>query len=78
MNLLALVRAALEALAAYYQSAAIRERAGLRKELHNLRHEIIAAADAGHTGRLAELQDHYTDASADYQALRPAARAGSG
>jgi len=74
MNILALIRAALEAFAAYYRTAEIRERRELRAELRTLRHEIDTAVTAGDAAAIAELQDDYRDASASLDALLPAAQ----
>ena len=74
MNILALIRAALEAFAAYYRTAEIRERRELRAELRTLRHEVDLAVNAGDAIRIAELQDDYADASASLDALLPTAK----
>jgi len=72
MNIIALIRAALEAFAAYYRTAEIRERRELRAELRTLRHEIDTAVTAGDAAAIAELQDDYRDASASLDSLLPA------
>ena len=74
MNILALIRLALEAFAAYYKTAEIRERRQLRAELRALRHEVDQAITTGDSARIAELQDDYADASASLDALLPAAK----
>ena len=74
MNILALIRAALEAFAAYYRTAEIRERRELRAELRALRHEVDLAVNAGDAARIAELQDDYASASASLDALLPATK----
>ena len=73
MNIFAMIQAALEAVAWFYKTASIRERTNLRAELRHLRHEIKNAAESGDSSLLAELQDAFDDARADYQAIRPAA-----
>ncbi len=75
MSPLAVITAAFEALTAWFKTAAIRERRELRTEARTLRHEIIQAADAGDSGRLAELQDALADNSRDRAALLAASGA---
>lgn len=72
MNPLPLIRAAFEALAAYYRAAVIRERRELRRELRTLNHEILDAASAGNAERIALLQNERAEVAADLDALRPA------
>jgi len=69
MTTLALLRALLEAVAAYYRAAILRERRSLRAELKQIRHEIDRATDAGDSARLCELQDDYADTAASLDAL---------
>jgi uncharacterized membrane protein (DUF106 family) len=73
MNILALIRAALEAFAAYYKTVEIRERRALRAELKALDHEIENAVNAGDAARISELQNERAEVTADLDALRPAA-----
>ena len=81
MNWLLLLRGLLATVAAYYASAAVRERRTLRRELQQIRHEIDEAIGAGDAARIGELQDDYADASASLDALlaaaKPAAEAGA-
>lgn len=58
-----------QALAAYYNSAKIRETRELRKELRELRRQIRETANSGNSSLLAELQNDITDAAREYKAL---------
>lgn len=69
MSIIALVRALLEAITAFYQTSAIRERRLLRAELRAIRHEIDLAINAGDSARIAELQDDYADATKSLDTL---------
>ena len=78
MTVLSLIRAALEAVTAYYRASVIRERRALSAELKQLDHEILEAASAGDAERISLLQNRRSDAAADLEALRAAAEPDAG
>ena len=73
MNIISAVIAALNAFRVWCEMSSIRERRELRNEAKTLRHEIIQAADAGDSRRLAELQNSLADNQRDSAALLAAA-----
>ena len=75
MNPLNVIGAALVAFTEWCKTAAIRERRELRTEARSLRHEILAAADAGDARLLGELQNALADNGRDRAAILDAAGA---
>ncbi len=70
LSILALIRTLLQCVIGYFRVAEVRERMTLRKEIHALRFQLDEAVSAGDSHRISLVQDLYTDATRDLEALR--------